>query len=108
VSPEERAALADLEAWGLVDVLRARYDDEELYTWWDYQAGAFHKHWGMRIDLMLASPTLADRLQWILVDRNARKGQKPSDHAPLIAQFEPAQVGPGLLLREPVAQLGQG
>ncbi|MEA3021019.1 MAG: exodeoxyribonuclease, partial [Actinomycetota bacterium] len=108
VSPEERAALADLEAWGLVDVLRARYDDEELYTWWDYQAGAFHKHWGMRIDLMLATPTLADRLQWILVDRNARKGQKPSDHAPLIAQFEPAQVGPGLLLREPVAQLGQG
>jgi exodeoxyribonuclease-3 len=87
VSPEERAALRHLEDWGLGDVLRARYDDGELYSWWDYQAGAFHKHWGMRIDLLLASASMLDRLEWVLIDRNARKGEKPSDHAPLIAQF---------------------
>jgi exodeoxyribonuclease-3 len=87
VSPAERDALADIESWGLVDTLRAKYDDDQLYSWWDYQAGAFHKHWGMRIDLLLASVTLAARLEWVLIDRNARKGQKPSDHAPLIAQF---------------------
>src|ERR671935_286894 len=50
-----------------------RYDDEGLYSWWDYQAGAFHKHWGMRIDLLLASDPLAARLSWVIVDRNGRK-----------------------------------
>ena len=90
VSPPERDALRDIEAWGLVDTLRAKYEDDELYSWWDYQAGAFHKHWGMRIDLLLASVSLAARLEWVLIDRNARKGgadSKPSDHAPLMAQF---------------------
>ena len=90
VSPAERDALVEITSWGLVDTLRAKYDDAELYTWWDYQAGAFHKHWGMRIDLLLASEPLAERLEWVLIDRNARKGQKPSDHAPLIAQFRSA------------------
>jgi exodeoxyribonuclease-3 len=87
VSPEERAALADVCAWGLEDTLRLRHQDERLFSWWDYQAGAFHKHWGMRIDLLLASKPLAERLEWVLIDRNARKGQKPSDHAPLLADF---------------------
>ena len=89
VSPEERDALREIEAWGLADTLRTKHDDGALYSWWDYQAGAFHKHWGMRIDLLLASASLNDRLEWVLIDRNARKGQKPSDHAPLIAQFRP-------------------
>jgi len=87
VSPPERQALAHVLDWGLVDTLRARHDDDALYSWWDYQAGAFHKHWGMRIDLLLASRPLAERLEWVLVDRNARKGSKPSDHAPLVAHF---------------------
>jgi exodeoxyribonuclease-3 len=87
VSPEERAAYGELLDWGLVDVLRERYDDDGLFSWWDYQAGAFHKHWGMRIDLLLATPSLTERLDWIIVDRNGRKGSKPSDHAPLVAQF---------------------
>ena len=87
VSPEERAAYGELLDWGLVDVLRSRYDDDGLFSWWDYQAGAFHKHWGMRIDLLLATPSLTERLDWIIVDRNGRKGSKPSDHAPLVAQF---------------------
>lgn len=89
VSPEEREALAHVLGWGLVDTLRVRHPDDALYTWWDYQAGAFHKHWGMRIDLLLASRSLSDRLEWVLVDRNARKGTKPSDHAPFVAQFGP-------------------
>jgi exodeoxyribonuclease-3 len=88
VSPEERSALTEVQGFGLVDVLRARYPDEGLYTWWDYQAGAFHKHWGMRIDLLLASRPLADRLSFVTVDRNGRKGSKPSDHAPLLADFD--------------------
>jgi exodeoxyribonuclease-3 len=88
VSEPERAALADLESWGLVDVFRRHYDDGGLYSWWDYRAGNFHKHLGMRIDLMLVTAPLAERSQWALIDRNARKGQQPSDHAPLIVDFD--------------------
>jgi exodeoxyribonuclease-3 len=88
VTPEERSALADMEAWGLVDVFRQRHQEGGLFTWWDYRAGNFHKHLGMRIDLMLATKTLADRLEWILIDRNARKGKAPSDHAPIVAEFD--------------------
>ena len=89
VSPEERDALGRLCDWGLVDVFRQRHQEDRLYTWWDYRAGAFHKHLGMRIDLVLASAPLAARLSWVLVDRNARKGSQPSDHAPLVAEFSP-------------------
>jgi exodeoxyribonuclease-3 len=92
VSEPERDALAEVETWGLTDVLRQRYDQDGLFSWWDYQAGAFHKHWGMRIDLLLASGPLAERLSWVVIDRNARKGSKPSDHAPLVAEFAPATV----------------
>jgi exodeoxyribonuclease-3 len=87
VSAPEREALAELCDWGLTDVFRTRYDSDRLFTWWDYRAGAFHKHLGMRIDLVLASASLADRLVWILIDRNARKGKAPSDHAPVAAEF---------------------
>jgi exodeoxyribonuclease-3 len=87
VSQPERDALAELLDWGLVDTFRSLHEEDRLYSWWDYQAGAFHKHLGMRIDLLLASQPLAARLRWALVDRNARKGAKPSDHAPLFADF---------------------
>jgi exodeoxyribonuclease-3 len=87
VSGPERDALAELEAWGLEDVFRRHYDEAGLFSWWDYRAGMFHKHMGMRIDLMLASPGLAERSTYALIDRNARKGQAPSDHAPLIVDF---------------------
>jgi exodeoxyribonuclease-3 len=93
VSEPERAALADLEGWGLVDVFRRHFEEGGLYSWWDYRAGNFHKHLGMRIDLMLASKPLAERSQWALIDRNARKGQSPSDHAPLIVDFDMAAQG---------------
>jgi exodeoxyribonuclease-3 len=75
----------------MVDVFRSHYPDTAgLYTYWDYTAGRFHKRQGMRIDLILASRPLAERCTWALVDRNARKGDKPSDHAPLLAQFATA------------------
>ncbi len=83
VSPPERAALGDLLSWGLVDAFRRLYDDDDLFTWWDYRAGNFHKHRGMRIDLILLTEGLAARARYGLIDRNARKGQKPSDHAPM-------------------------
>jgi exodeoxyribonuclease-3 len=85
VSEPERQALTALEGWGLEDAFRRRYPEaDRLYTYWDYRAGDFHQHRGMRIDLVLLSSPLADRIQWGVVDRNARKGKLPSDHAPLL------------------------
>jgi exodeoxyribonuclease-3 len=89
VTPEERAALAELEAWGLRDAFRELYPGvPRLYSWWDYRAGMFHKHNGMRIDLVLLSDDLASQARFALVDRNARKGKKPSDHAPLFVDLD--------------------
>ena len=88
VTPEERQALGALEAWGLVDGFRQCWPEEKLYTYWDYRAGDFHEHRGMRIDLVLLSQPLAAKLKWALVDRNARKGKLPSDHAPLFVDLE--------------------
>jgi len=90
VSPAEREALQKILDWGLVDVFRRCQPQEKLFTWWDYRAGDFHNHRGMRIDLALASNSLADRARMALVDRNARKGKLPSDHAPVIVDFEQA------------------
>jgi exodeoxyribonuclease-3 len=84
VSQPERDALGALEERGLVDAFRARYPDDRLYSYWDYRAGDFHEHRGMRIDLVLLSQPLAVGVTWALVDRNARKGKLPSDHAPVL------------------------
>ena len=83
VSPPEREALADLESWGLVDAFRRIYDEGELFSWWDYRGGSFHRHRGLRIDLILVTEVLAAGTTWALIDRNARKGEKPSDHTPV-------------------------
>ena len=88
VTEPERAALAAVEAWGLADAFRLLYDQDHLYSWWDYRAGNFHKHKGMRIDLLLLSKSLADRCRYGLIDRNARKGRQPSDHAPVFVDLE--------------------
>jgi exodeoxyribonuclease-3 len=93
VTPPERAALADLQALGLHDVLRDRWPTERVFTYWDYRAGMFHQDLGMRIDLMLASATVAARAQAAWVDRKARKGTKPSDHAPVIVDLDEAPDG---------------
>ncbi len=87
VTTEERQALARLVDLGLVDVFRERFDEPGLHSWWDYRGGAFYKRQGMRIDLVLASRPAADTLQTALIDRNERKGEKPSDHAPVVADF---------------------
>ena len=88
VSPPEREAVRALERWGLVDVFRTIYSEDRLYSWWDYRAGDFHQHRGLRIDLVLASAKLAERATYALIDRFARKGKAPSDHAPLLVDFE--------------------
>ena len=86
VTAPERAAVARLHEWGFVDAFRHCYDDDRLFTYWDYRAGAFHQHRGMRIDLALVSELLAERITWAVIDRNARKGKLPSDHAPLFVE----------------------
>jgi exodeoxyribonuclease III len=73
---------------GLVDAYRAVHPDEVGYTWWDYRAGNFHKGLGIRIDYILMSEDTALRVRAVGIDRNFRKGQKPSDHAPLIAWLD--------------------
>lgn len=87
VSPPERKALAQLLDWGLVDAFRTCRPEDKLFTWWDYRAGDFHEHRGMRIDLILATKGLAERARLAFIDRNARKGKLPSDHAPLFVDF---------------------
>jgi len=87
VSDHERKALDEIKGFGLIDVFRQRYEAEGLYSWWDYRGGNFHKKMGLRIDYLLASRSLAARSVSDLVDRNARKGQKPSDHAPVLGLF---------------------
>lgn len=87
VSPPERTALDELLGWGLVDGFRVCYDQDRLYSWWDYRAGDFHQHRGMRIDLVLLSRPLAEGITWALIDRFARKGKLPSDHAPLFVDL---------------------
>jgi exodeoxyribonuclease-3 len=61
-----------------------------VYSWWDYRAGDFHQGRGLRIDLVLASQSLADRVEWTVIDRNARKGKLPSDHAPVVVDLAEA------------------
>ena len=89
VSPQEREAVGELLDWGLVDTFRLLRPEPGIYSWWDYRAGDFHQGRGMRIDLMLATRSLAARAQFGLIDRFARKGKLPSDHAPVLVDFEP-------------------
>ncbi len=93
VTPPERAALAELQALGLRDVVRDRWPGERVFTYWDYRAGMFHQDLGMRIDLVLAGGALADRVRAAWVDRQARKGRGPSDHAPVIVDLDEAPDG---------------
>jgi len=93
VTPPERSALADLQSVGLRDVVRDRWPDERVFTYWDYRAGMFHQDLGMRIDLILASEPVAGRVKAAWVDRQARKGKGPSDHAPVIIDLDEAPDG---------------
>jgi exodeoxyribonuclease III len=94
VTPAERDALRELEALGLLDVVRRRWpENERVFTYWDYRAGMFHQDLGMRIDLVLAGPAVADRVAAAWVDRYARKGSGPSDHAPVMMDLDEAPDG---------------
>ena len=93
VTLPERAALAELEAVGLRDVVRDRWPDSRVFTYWDYRAGMFHQDLGMRIDLVLAGDAVAERVRAAWVDRQARKGSGPSDHAPVIVDLDEAPDG---------------
>jgi len=89
VSPPERQAFDALVAWGLADGYRRLHPEPERYTWWDYRAGMFHKNFGMRIDHLLATRPVAERIVWAEIDREARKGKPiPSDHAPLLIDLD--------------------
>ena len=93
VTEPERDALAELQALGLRDVVRDRWPGERVFTYWDYRAGMFHQDLGMRIDLVLAGGPVADRVRAAWVDRQARKGSGPSDHAPVIVDLDEAPDG---------------
>ncbi len=93
VTPPEREALAALQQVGLHDVVRDRWPDERVFSYWDYRAGMFHKDLGMRIDLVLAGGPVAERVKAAWIDRQARKGKGPSDHAPVIVDLDEAPDG---------------
>jgi len=87
-SAPEREAITALAERGYTDVFRARYPDApSVYSWWDYRRGDFHEGRGLRIDLVLATEPVADRVEWAVIDRNARKGTQPSDHAPVVVDL---------------------
>jgi exodeoxyribonuclease-3 len=88
VTPAERAALADLRALGLTDVVPTPMKGPNPFTYWDYRAGMFHKDMGMRIDHVYASAPLAARVRSAIIDREARKGKGPSDHAPVVVDLD--------------------
>ncbi|MGD9696232.1 MAG: exodeoxyribonuclease III [Thermoleophilia bacterium] len=93
VTAPERAALEELGALGLHDVVRERWPSQRIFTYWDYRAGMFHKDLGMRIDLALASAPVAARVRAAWIDRQARKGTGPSDHAPVMVDLDEAPDG---------------
>ncbi len=76
----------------MVDLLRHQGDGPGPFTWWDYRAGAFHRGWGLRLDLALATKPVAERCTSVRIDRDERKPStgegKPSDHAPLIVDLD--------------------
>jgi exodeoxyribonuclease-3 len=93
-SPPEREAFQRLLDWGLVEAYRTLHPEPGKFTWWDYRAGNFHKGLGMRIDLVLLSTALAAGVTDAYVDRDARKGKLPSDHAPVVVDLELGSAAP--------------
>jgi exodeoxyribonuclease III len=93
VTPAERAALAALQDLGLHDVVRDRWPADRVFSYWDYRAGRFHQDKGMRIDLVLAGSDPAGRVRAAWIDRQARKGKGPSDHAPVMVDLDTAPDG---------------
>jgi len=87
-SPLERQALKAILDLGLTDVFRKFDQPEKSFSWWDYRAAGFRRNAGLRIDLILTSATMAERCTASYVDREPRAWERPSDHAPVVAEFE--------------------
>ena len=87
VSPPERAALREIFAVGLSDAFRLFPQPEKQFTWWDYRLLAFQRNWGLRIDHILLAPEMASRCASCTIDKSPRKRERPSDHAPVIADL---------------------
>lgn len=87
-SDAERAALQEIENWGLVDVFRQQHDDDGVFTWWDYRGGAWPKNKGLRIDHLWATESLAELCTAVWVDKAPRALTQPSDHIPVVAEFD--------------------
>lgn len=98
--PSEHRALARLQALGLHDLFRKHHEEGGFYSWWDYRALAFPRNHGLRIDLMLGTPTVLDRCKSCVLHRDERKGENPSDHVPVVAEIaqkrSPAKKKAGL------------
>jgi len=88
VSAPERKAFAELCEWGLTDAFRELHPEPKVFSWWDYRNGSFHKGEGMRIDFLLATKSLMSDVEASSIDRNARKGEKPSDHVPVTIKLK--------------------
>lgn len=86
--PEVRGALESLLAWGWIDVFRRHHPEGGVYSWWDYRMLGFPKNNGLRIDLALVTPPVAERCHKAYVDREERKGKSPSDHAPVVIEVD--------------------
>ena len=86
-SPPERAALKKVLDTGLSDVFRQFEQEEKTFSWWDYRAAGFRRNAGLRIDLILASAKLAQNCTASYVDKAPRALERPSDHAPVVAEF---------------------
>lgn len=87
-SAPERAALAELAGFGLVDLFRAKNGDAKQWSWWDYRGVSFFKDQGLRIDVIFGTRAISERTSAVAIDRNARKGQDASDHAPVVATID--------------------
>lgn len=87
VSEPERQRLDELCSWGMSDLFRHYRPEPGLFSWWDYRGGDFHQGRGMRIDLLLGTNSVAERVRFAVTDRNARKGEQPSDHAPVLVDL---------------------
>lgn len=88
VTLEEREKIAKLLSLGFVDAFRFKQGDSKAFSWWDYRAGSFHKNQGLRIDLILISQEIADKITTVFIDKDARKKPTPSDHAPVVMDLK--------------------
>lgn len=87
-SDVERQHLNDIKEWGFVDVFRTQHEEKGLFSWWDYQRGAFRRNNGFRIDHIWTTAALAEKCTGTMIAKDLRGLERPSDHAPVVAEFD--------------------